>query len=74
MYGAGGRFIDWWLFGGCVYVRSLLFIWDWCFGGSSDGEEFGGENVFACFGVAAEEKKGGNSDAKSQIQKKPQDV
>eukprot|EP00804_Cyclotella_cryptica_P024609 CCRYP_001611-RB/>CCRYP_001611-RB protein AED:0.13 eAED:0.13 QI:278/1/1/1/0.75/0.55/9/2146/915 len=59
-HGAGGRFVDWWLFGGCVWIRSSLFLWDrMCHflglshgGADEDGEEScGGENLFACFGV-----------------------
>jgi hypothetical protein len=61
-YGAGGRFIDWWLFGGSVYIRALLFLWDWCFAGSVQEGDDGGENVFACFGVANRQKGGGEKD------------
>ena len=57
-YGAGGRFGDWWLFGGCVYIRALLFLWDWLFGtGNEESSDEGGENVFACFGVAHDRKE-----------------
>ena len=69
-YGAGGRFIDWWLFGGCVYIRSLLFIWDWCFGGAHCEGADGGENLFACFGVAHQQTENGeDKDAKKSQHK-----
>lgn len=59
--GSGGRFVDWWLFGGCVYIRAILFVWDKLFTTSDNGEdgascdEGGGENVFACFGVTTQD-------------------
>ena len=56
-YGAGGRFGDWFLFGGCVYIRALLFLWDWLIGTGDEGSsDQGGENLFACFGVAGDLK------------------
>ena len=57
-HGAGGRFIDWWLFGGSLYIRAGLFCRDSIcsllgfHGGSDEKEDNGGENLFACFGVA----------------------
>ena len=46
-YGAGGRFIDWWIFGGCVWLRASLFIWDWVCSAvrQEEGDEGGEQNV-----------------------------
>ena len=58
----GGRFIDWWIFGGSVWARAFLCIRDIMSGdgvnnygneeGKCDSNDAGGENLFACFGVA----------------------
>ncbi len=59
--GCGGRFIDWWIFGGSVWIRAALCLWDGMAGTySSDGDhhnESSGENLFACFGVAGNKDK-----------------
>jgi hypothetical protein len=51
----GGRICDWWIFGGSVWIRFILGFCSLLFGLSEkqvlDG---GGENLFACFGVAQE--------------------
>jgi len=54
--GCGGRFFDWWIFGGSVWIRVWLCIRD-LISPHGDGEDhldsdLGGENLFACFGVA----------------------
>ena len=55
--GCGGRFTDWWIFGGSVWIRAALCLWDAMAGTHSEGGEqqyeSSGENIFACFGVAA---------------------
>ena len=54
----GGRFCDWWVFGGSVWIRAILRFWDLMSGvgvGGDEGHESGaggGENIFACFGIA----------------------
>jgi len=55
----GGRFVDFWIFGGSVWIRAWHCIWDLIAGiggdgGDDEGDEsgLGGENLFACFGVA----------------------
>ncbi len=70
--GCGGRFIDWWIFGGSVWIRAALCLWDGMAGThSSHGDnhhESSGENLFACFGVAgnkADENAAG-ADAKKE--------
>ena len=61
--GCGGRFIDWWIFGGSVWIRAALCLWDGMAGThSADGDqhhESSGENLFACVGVV------GNKSSKS---------
>jgi len=68
--GCGGRFLDWWIFGGSVWIRAALCLWDGMAGThSADGDhhhhESSGENLFACFGVV-NNKSGKNSDGDSQ--------
>jgi len=57
----GNKLIDWWLFGGSVWLRSWYCIHDIMFGqhgveddedGKSVDKAAEGENLFACFGVA----------------------
>ena len=59
--GCGNKVIDWWIFGGSVWLRAYYCLYDLMFGGGQqhgvgDGGEdvdthAGGENSFACFGV-----------------------
>lgn len=59
--GCGGRFFDWWIFGGSVWIRAWVGLWDLMagHGEEEEGSSAGGENLFACFGVAHEEKSNG---------------
>ena len=54
--GIGGSFLDWWIFGGSVWIRVWFCVLDGIFGHLDDNgeegvEDVGGENLFACFGV-----------------------
>jgi len=58
--GSGSRLVDWFLYGGCVWIRALQCVWDHMAGVRSHnaGEEMAGsqgENLFACMGVAKDE-------------------
>ncbi|KAL7540729.1 hypothetical protein ACHAXR_011495 [Thalassiosira sp. AJA248-18] len=65
----GGRFFDWWIFGGSVWIRAWLSVWDLIAmtgheeGGHGHGHGDGGENLFACFGVAHDISSPANADA-----------
>ncbi len=56
----GGRICDYWIFGGSVWIRFLIELCSLLFGHSEKQVEGGqvldggGENLFACFGVAKE--------------------
>mmetsp|Transcript_20255 Transcript_20255/g.41423 ORF Transcript_20255/g.41423 Transcript_20255/m.41423 type:complete len:1203 (+) Transcript_20255:239-3847(+) len=63
--GIGGSFLDYWFYGGSVWIRVGQFLWDGMFGhadeeGEASDQNVGGENLFACFGVT---KSSGSDDA-----------
>ena len=71
--GCGGRFIDWWIFGGSVWIRAALCLWDGMAGthsldGGDHHHESSGENLFACFGVVG--KKSDKNDTSCEKDKK----
>jgi hypothetical protein len=73
--GCGGRFFDWWIFGGSVWIRAAFCLWDLMAGTqSADGEhdhrhhESSGENLFACIAVVGDkstDEKMGEGEKKS---------
>jgi len=63
--GIGGSFLDYWFYGGSVWIRVGQFLWDGMFGhadeeGEASDQNVGGENLFACFGVT---KSSGSDDS-----------
>ncbi len=66
--GCGGRFFDWWMFGGSVWIRAALCLWDGMAGdhhnlhandgGHHHSSESTGENLFACIGVVGNKSDG----------------
>mmetsp|Transcript_23740 Transcript_23740/g.50823 ORF Transcript_23740/g.50823 Transcript_23740/m.50823 type:complete len:1267 (+) Transcript_23740:97-3897(+) len=55
----GGRFFHWWMFGGSVWIRAWLCVWDFILGSccvlDDEGHESDllGENLFACINVSS---------------------
>ncbi|EJK52279.1 hypothetical protein THAOC_28460 [Thalassiosira oceanica] len=78
--GSGSRLVDWFLYGGCVWIRALQCVWDHMAGGRmhNAGDEMAvsqGENLFACMGVAKDATLGiGNEHAAAPTSKKPQET
>lgn len=71
--GIGGSFLDYWFYGGSVWIRVGQFLWDGMFGhadeeGETSDQHVCGENLFACFGVT--KSSGSDNDSASNARER----